>query len=127
MDQVTISHPSPIFIEEVSITFSLFVSLHFQTLLGHILKKKNNKAKLLLDGVQANVLLNFFIVQKLFTQKINLAYSKANVFHFWKEGCSMLKFLYLFSFIQFFVTFLLSDSMSCIHHSEAKFYIECIF
>ena len=33
---------------------------------------------------------------------MNPVYSKANVFNFWKEGCFMLKFLYLFSFIQFF-------------------------
>ena len=67
MDQVT-SHRSPIYIEDASITFEeslhhlktqklikikAFISLHFQTLLGHILQKKNNKAKLLMDGVQA--------------------------------------------------------------------------
>ena len=35
-----------------------------------------------MDGVQGFGLLNFFIVQKFFTEKINPAYSKAIVFNF---------------------------------------------
>ena len=33
-----------------------------------------------MNGVQENELLNFFIVQKFITGKMNPAYSKANVF-----------------------------------------------
>ena len=75
------------------------------------MQKKGNEVKLLMDGVQAYDLLQSFIVQKFFTEKMNPAYSKANVFNFRREGCFMLRLPYIFSFIQFFVTFLLSESM----------------
>ena len=40
-----------------------------------------------MDGVQAYDLLNFFIVQKFFTEKMNPAYSEANALNFWRESC----------------------------------------
>ena len=86
-----------------------------------------------MDGVQAYDLLSDldllgdfeYFIQRYFTEKINRAYSKPNVFNFWREGCFMLKFLFLF--VQYFVIFILSESMQCIHHSEAKFFAELIF
>ena len=67
-----------------------------------------------MDGVQAydllsdlDLLSNFeFFIQTFFTEKINPAYSKPNAFNFWREGCFMLKFLFLL--VQYFVTFILS-------------------
>ena len=35
-----------------------------------------------MDDVQAYDLLNFFIIQKFFTKKMNPVYSKGNVFNF---------------------------------------------
>ena len=42
-----------------------------------------------MDGVQSYNLLNFFIVQNNFTEKMNPAYSKANVFIFCRKVVSL--------------------------------------